>query len=43
MVASSTQTIEVPERNDEQVEKKATQPETKPTDFVIKVSGYIPA
>lgn len=42
MASTSTQTVELPEREPEQVEKTAPVPDTKPTDFVIKVSGAIP-
>lgn len=42
MPSPSTQTVEVPERQDERVEKTAPLPEPQPTDFVIKVSGVIP-
>jgi hypothetical protein len=42
MASTSTKTIELPQGESEQVEKIAPVPDTKPTDFVIKVSGAIP-
>lgn len=42
MASPSTQTVEVPEREPERVEKNAPLPETKPSDFVIKVAGAVP-
>ena len=42
MASTSTQTLELPAREPEQVEKTAPVPETKPSDFVIKISSTIP-
>jgi hypothetical protein len=42
MASTSTQTVELPEREPEQVEKTAPVPETKPSNFVIKVSSTVP-
>jgi len=42
MASSSPQTVEVPEREPETAEKTVPVPETKPSDFVIKVAGAIP-
>lgn len=42
MASTSTQTLELPESKPEQVERTAPIPETKPSDFVIKISSTIP-
>ena len=44
MASSSTQTVQVPEREPEQVEtaRPAPRPETKETPFVIKVATAVP-
>lgn len=43
-MVSSTQTVQVPEREPEQLEtaRLLPQPETKETPFVIKLGGVIP-
>ena len=44
MASSSTQTVQIPEREPEQLEtaRPAPQPERKETPFVIKLGGIIP-
>ncbi|MGH9364017.1 MAG: hypothetical protein ACRD1B_01950 [Thermoanaerobaculia bacterium] len=42
MASTSTQTVEIPERQEERVENTAPLPETQRTDFVIKLAGAIP-